>query len=102
MVVTHSERGRWYFDREVRLGRHVILSWRTQHRWPGREIAQYPEEWIEGVVFASEDAAARFDLDRLDDTLVDGDGQHVSPWATFDTWAEAETWLRAADAAVGV
>ncbi len=61
------ELARPYFTRQAQYGRRVIFSWRPADAspvnplttpWPGAD------ELIEGVEFADEAAARRFDLDR--------------------------------------
>ncbi len=55
------------------------------------------DELMEGVEFADEEAARRFDLDRAvgaSGRPPGGDVADAGPWTEFFTWEEAERWLR--------
>ena len=94
------ELARPYFTRQAQLGRRVIFSWRpadaSLHNplttpWPNAD------ELIEGVEFADEAAARRFNLDRAvgaSGRPQGGDVAGAGPWTEFFTWEEAERWLR--------
>ena len=94
------ELARLYFTRQAQYGRRVIFAWRpadaSAHNplttpWPNAD------ELIEGVEFADEEAARRFDLDRTvgaSERPPGGDVADAGPWVESFTWEEAERWLR--------
>lgn len=103
-----GERSRWYFDRELRVGRRVIFAWREAVRHPDwytpEAIARSTAEMlasgcepdgfdgsdgqrvqVAGVEFPSAGVAARFDLEALERGRVVTHG--------FASWEAAEAWL---------
>jgi uncharacterized protein YfaQ (DUF2300 family) len=100
-MLAHLELSRDYFEREARFCNRVIFLWVPSKRWAppcdvchGRGQSSWcvvctDRPYIEGVEFASESAAAVFDLERLAEN-ENGD------WEQFDSWEQAETWLRGA------
>ncbi len=63
----HPELAQPYFTRQAQVGRRVVFSWRPADASPHNPLTTpWPnaEELIEGVEFADEEAARRFDLDR--------------------------------------
>lgn len=97
------EVARPYFTRQAQYGRRVIFAWNPAASSPTNPLtAPCPlvEELIEGVAFADERAARRFDLNRAagpSGRAVGGDVSGAGPWFEFLTWEEAEAWLRAGD-----
>lgn len=104
--MTTHEMARPYFDRQMSRGDRAIFKWTPGTRWPADECANpgHPrgvcptihsmQAYYEGAHFVSEEAAARFDLERLciggcGDIVCEGQG-----WVSFDTWEAAEQWLR--------
>ena len=80
------ELARPYFTRQAQYGRRVVFAWRPSAAAPTNPLTTpWPgcDELIEGVAFASEAAARRFDLDHA-----------AGPDVEFLSWDEAERWLR--------
>jgi hypothetical protein len=79
----------------------VVFSWRPADAAPHNPLTTpWPDadELIEGVEFAAEAAARRFDLDRTvgeSGRPVGGDVADAGPWLEFFTWEEAARWLEA-------
>ena len=94
------ELARPYFTRQAQLGRRVVFAWRPADASPHNPLTTpWPDadELIEGVQFADEEAARRFDLDRAvgaSGRPPGGDDADAGPWVEFFTWEEAERWLR--------
>lgn len=95
------ELSRPYFEREARFGRRVIFQWTPATRWPERPCPGGSHDdrpsWcplcrnvpaFEGVQFVSEQAAQGFDIEQADHERDEG------AWDMFDTWEDAERWLR--------
>lgn len=94
------EVARPYFERQAQWGNQVVFRWNPARDWPHNPLTDpWPgaEELIEGVAFADEEAARRFDLDRLAPAC--DEGRVTGPYHQFDSWAEAERWLRTAQGA---
>ncbi|MDP9375661.1 MAG: hypothetical protein M3Q65_25075 [Chloroflexota bacterium] len=95
-----GELARPYFTRQAQSGRRVIFAWRPADASPTNPLTQpWPgaDELIEGVEFASEEAARRFDLDRAAGPSGRSTGADVpdaGPFVEFLTWEGAKRWLR--------
>jgi hypothetical protein len=89
------------FTRQAQLGRRVVFRWDPSDAGPANPLTQpWPalDELIEGVEFADEQAARRFDLDRAlgpSGRQPGGDVPDALPCVEFLSWEEAERWLRA-------
>ena len=62
-----AELARPYFTRQAQYGRRVVFAWRPADASPYNPLTTpWPnaDELIEGVEFADEEAARRFDLDQ--------------------------------------
>ena len=101
----HPELARPYFTRQAQLGRRVIFRWDPSDAGPVNPLTQpWPalDELIEGVEFADEAAARRFDLDRALGVSGRREGDDVpdaGPWVEFLSWEEAERWLHEGEGA---
>ena len=99
----HPELARPYFEQQAQFGRRVIFRWNPAKASPHNPLTTpWPtvEELIEGVKFADEVAARRFNLDRtigLSGRQADGDVTDAGPWYEFLSWEEAEAWLHAGE-----
>ncbi len=73
-----------YFEREIVFRRRLVFLWRVEKRWPDATWLHGPDgrTCIEGVEFATEQACADFALDG------------PVGWERFDTWEDAEAWVR--------
>ena len=97
---SHPELARPYFTRQAQQGRRVVFAWRPADASPHNPLTTpWPnaDEMIEGVEFADEAAARRFNLDRAvgaSGRPQGGDVAGAGPWTEFFTWEEAERWLR--------
>ena len=94
------ELARPYFTRQAQLGRRVVFAWRPGDTSPHNPLTKpWPDadELIEGVEFADEEAARRFDPDRAvgaSGRPPGGDVAEAGPWLEFFNWEAAERWLR--------
>lgn len=94
-----AEVARPYFERQAQRGRRVIFHWNPARDWPHNPLTTpWPgvEDLIEGVTFADEAAARRFDLDHM--ARAGGVPPDAGPFRQFDTWEEALGWLQEGDA----
>ena len=93
------ELARPFFTRQAQYGRRVVFAWRPADASPYNPLTTpWPDadEMIEGVEFADEEAARRFDLERAvgeSGRPAGGDVADAGPWVEFFTWDEAERWL---------
>jgi hypothetical protein len=96
----NPELARPYFDRQAQYGRRVIFAWSPARATPTNPLTlPWPlvERLIEGVEFASDEAARRFDLDWVSGESARATGDDVTSWGPyfeFLSWEAAERWLR--------
>jgi hypothetical protein len=95
----HPELARPYYERQAQYGRRVILAWSPKRSSTVNPLTvPWPlvDELIEGVEFASEAAARRYDLSQAvgeNAWTVEDDGASWGPYFQFWTWEAAERWL---------
>ncbi len=96
----NPELARPYFTRQAQCGRRVVFAWCPADASPHNPLTTpWPDadELIEGLGFADEAAARRFDLELAageSGRPPGGDVADAGPWVEFFTWEEAERWLR--------
>jgi hypothetical protein len=94
------ELARPYFTRQAQYDRRVIFAWRPADTAAANPLTTpWPlvEELIEGVEFADEAAARRFDLTQVAGAsawVADRDVADPGPYVEFFDWAAAERWLK--------
>ena len=98
-ALSRPELARPYFDRQAQYGRRVIFAWSPKRPAPANPLTvPWPlvDELIEGVEFATEQAARRYDLSQAvgeSAWTADDDGASWGPYCQFWTWEAAERWL---------
>ena len=74
---------RWWVDRQLAFGDRIIFEFD-----PEVSVREQPRRLIQGLWFADLDAAAAFDLDRLQPVPV------RDSWTQFESWEDAALWVR--------
>ena len=93
------EKARPYFECQAQYGRRVIFRWSPASTATANPLTlPWPqaETLIEGVEFATEQAARRFDLAEAVGESAWTVGDDVTSWGPyfqFWTWEAAERWL---------
>ena len=73
----------WWVDRQLAFGDRVVFEFDMQVSARGR-----PGPTLQGLWFADMDAAAAFDLDRLQPVPIQ------DSWTEFESWEDAVLWVR--------